>query len=99
MSFSADDSRNISAPKLHNDRHRIYWNEDGIMKYQVLVAPQLERLQDLWLSGIQSPSRNCISLLLNATNDVLTVCAQETNEFQSLGHKVPKRSVHTPKPI
>ena len=68
---------NITAPKTTNTRRRVLWSEQGIENYQKLVVPHLLQLQDRWLA---SHSLTSISILLEATNDLLNSCAEKTNK-------------------
>ena len=68
---------NITAPKNTNTRKRVLWSESGIEAYQMLVVPHLSELQDRWLS---SSSKTSVSILLEATNDLLNSCAEKTNK-------------------
>ena len=88
----ADDVDSVdipSAPKLPNDRHRVLWTDEGVHQYQSLILPHLSRLQDTWLSSV--PSRSCMSLVLQATSDLLTTCAKTCNKIIDLSvEKIPK---------
>ena len=68
---------NIVAPRTENNRHKVIWSDPGIEAYQAAVLPHLSRLQELWLT---STSRSSTSLLLEATNNVLTSSASMTNK-------------------
>ena len=87
---------NISVPKQTNTRHRILWTDDGIEQYQSLLIPNLERLQELWLSG---SSKSCTSLFIEATNNVLVSCAAATNKWFSLGAASAPKSKCVPPQI
>ena len=65
------------APRITNNRFKTVWTDEGVVAYQQLIVPHLNRLQELWLS---TPSKTALSLLMNATNDVLTECAKATNK-------------------
>ena len=85
-----------TVPTIPNMRHRILWTDDGIVDYQKLIIPHLNRLSQLWLTP--SPSRNCLSIVLDATNVILTECAKATNKSFSLKPKPGTCSKSTPRP-
>ena len=89
-----DDHTNIVAPKLKNNRHKIIWTEEGIEAYQSQVVPHLLRLQEIWNDS--TLSKTCTSLFLQSTNNVMSLCAQETNEFKSLDSIKPTKSRNVP---
>ena len=97
MSFQDTSEDNIVAPKVDNKRLKVLWSDAGIEEYQSIVAPHLSRLQNLWLT---SPTRTQISLVLEATNNVLSVSAAKTNKTVYLdGSSKSKRKNFTPRPI
>ena len=75
---------NDVAPKVQNVRHRVKWTDDGIEKYQLLVFPHLQRLQQTWLD---TSSKSSVELLLGYTNDVLTECAKASNDVSCIPSK------------
>ena len=83
----------IIAPKLANERHRIIWSDDGIKNYQSLLIPNLERLQQLWLT---SNTRSCASMFIGSTNNILAACATATNRSFSLSASTKPMSTRTP---
>ena len=85
------------APTIHNSRCRVIWSDTGIESYQKLVAPHLSRLQSLWLSS--PPSMNCMSLLLSATNNLLSSCAQASNSVVPLIPNKKQRTFKSPTPL
>ena len=87
----------VIAPKIDNHRHRVCWTNDGIESYQEIVLPQLQRLQELYLSSC--PSKSAMSLLLEATNDILITCAQATNKYFPLKPNPVSKSRQVPRPI
>ena len=88
---------NIVAPKVINKRLKVVWCDAGVEEYQRIVAPHLSRLQNLWLT---SPTRSQLSLLLEATNNLLSASAARTNKTISLdGSSKSKRKNFTPRPI
>ena len=97
MKTPATSTDNIVAPKVENNRHKVIWSDSGIEAYQELVIPHLSRLQELWL---HSSSRTSSSLLLEATNNVLSSSALKTNKAIPLnGSSKPKAKNFTPRPI
>ena len=86
---------NVTAPKVENNRTRVVWTDAGIENYQHLVVPELERIQQQWLSSSKL-SKTSLSLLLESTNNILTTTAKMTNEAIKLSSKNPPRSRSTP---
>ena len=82
-------TENVVAPRIPNNRTRITWSDPGIEMYESLVNPQLKRLQDLWL---QSPTRSSLSLLIQATNNILTTSATATNRSTDLSKQFQRKS-------
>ena len=89
-----DDQKNIVAPKLKNNRHKSIWTEEGIEAYQCQVVPYLLRLQEIWNDS--TLSKTCTFLFLQSTNNVISCCAQETNEFINLEINKPSKSCNVP---
>ena len=83
-----------SAPELLNDRFRVVWSDEGIQNYQQNVLPHLERLQNVWLTS--RLSKNGMSLLLQATNNLLSTSAKMFNKTTNLSPKDSTRSYSTP---
>ena len=78
---SHQNPQNIIAPRVTNTRQRIVWSEEGISKYQVIVASLLQDLRIRWLD----PSKqSCISILIQATNFIMNFAASSTNRTVSL---------------
>ena len=86
---------NIVAPKVENLRTKVIWSDDGIEKYQNIVVPELQRIQDLWFSPASS-SRTSLSLLCESTNNVLSTSAIHTNRTVRLNQKFTPKSKPTP---
>ena len=84
-----DDTENVTAPRILNNRIKINWSDSGIEDYAALVSPQLERLQNLWLG---SPTRTSVSLLLESTNHILKSTASQTNKTIDLSKPFKPRS-------
>ena len=86
-------SENKEAPKIPNKRTKIKWEESNIEKYQSLVVPNLVRIRETW------SDHNCpaaVSMLLQATNNVLSTCAAATNKVVELGKEFTPRTVTDP---
>ena len=89
-----DKSRNITAPKIRNNRQKVTWLENGIPKYKELIEPFLPEIQRRWLDP-SSPSS--FSVLIQATNYLMNEIAANTNKVRALSaipktesEKVPK---------
>ena len=96
VSIKPINTTNIKAPRLSNERAKVLWSEAGILEYKNLVAPQLTRIQNLWLDT-PSPSRSSLKLLLQSTNNILTTTASITNKTIDLGKSFSPRSKPIPK--
>ena len=92
---ATDTKDNKGAPLIPNDRLKVLWTDDGIEDYQNLVAPELSRIQDLWLA---TPTRTSMSLLLESTNNILISCASSTNRTISLKNTSLPSKPKTPAP-
>ena len=91
-----DKSRNIVAPKLDHTRHRIVWTEDSQLEYECLVSSHLSRIRDTWLN---TSSKASISVLLQATNMILTQSASSLNKTVDLSSKHSPKSLIIPPSI
>ena len=91
-----DTANNIRAPLVENKRMKVVWTDDGIEEFQKLVSPHLLRIQHLWL---QNPTKTCISLLLQSTNELLTTSASATNKTFLLDGSRTSKSKSVPKPV
>ena len=91
-----DTSKNISAPKINNDRVRIFWSDAGILSYREMISPFLEDLRSRW-SNPSSPEM--LSVLLQATNKILSKAATLTNRASNLGIKILQKSLPKPKEL
>ena len=94
----SDSTNNITAPKVDNHRTKVFWSEDGIEHYQRLVAPELHRVQQLWLTGARE-SKTSLSLLFKFTNDILSKVANETNKTVKLNQNFKVKSKKVPSAI
>ena len=74
------------APLITNERTKIIWSADGISEYQNLLDSQLDELTSRWCDP-NSPA--CMSVLLAATNSILSSAATLTNKYIKLG-KCPR---------
>ena len=86
---------NVTAPKIENNRVRVIWTDGGIENYQRYVVPELQRIQTLWLSP-PTNSKTSLSLLLSATNNILSSSAKLTNKTILLKQNDAPRSRSTP---
>ena len=77
-----DQSENIAAIKVNNDRVKIIWDDENNEQYQELVCDSLARLRETWSD---CSSSSAASILLQSTNDVLSTCATATNKSVKLG--------------
>ena len=92
----ADTKDHKVAPVIPNNRLKVVWTDEGIEDFQKLVAPELSRIQNLWLS---TPTRTSMSLLLESTNNILISCASSTNRTISLKNTSLPSKPKTPAPI
>ena len=76
------DARNVTAPRIVNDRVKIIWDDDGIEDYEALIGTSLRDIREQW--GNPS-SRSSISLLLSSTYACLSLAAISTNKSIPLG--------------
>ena len=88
-----DESENIRAVKVNNDRVKIIWDPENTPMYQDLVGDSLARLRETW-SDSSSPS--AVSILLQSTNDTLSTFAAATNKTVKLGKTTKPRPTKNP---
>ena len=88
--------KNNLAPRVENTRTRVVWSDVGTQEYQSLVQPQLQAIQDLWLNP---SSKSCMSLLLQATNDVMSCAAAQTNKVINLNNQPKTKLKKVPKAV
>ena len=86
----------FQAPEIPNKRRKIYWNEDSLQSYQVLVSDSLSCIRKRWM---EPSSKSCVAVLLRATSDLLSTAAAMTNKSVSLSKVSSPRSNRTPKAI
>ena len=91
----ATSNNNITALKVKNHRTKVFWSNEGIEQYQRLVAPELHRVQQLWLAGAKE-SKKSLSLLFEFTNEILSKIANETNKTVKLDQKPVVKSKKIP---
>ena len=80
---SPDPTDNITGPRVQSTKHHITWSDEGITRYQELLANTLPALQT------QDDTDNAVltgsaSFLLSMTNHLLTTAAKSTNKFTLL---------------
>ena len=71
----------LLAPRVSNQRVKIHWTPVGTDSYKEVVHPSLSNLRANWLHGGSNAS---MSVLLQATNSLLELCAQKANPFTRL---------------
>ena len=87
---------NITAPRVPTDKHKIIWSTEGISNYQELLQNSLQDLQSEYSGQLLSGSA---SVLLQATNHILTAAAKYTNEAVLLSATKKTRKPFTPPAI
>ena len=90
---TVDKSKNIVAPKLENNRHKIIWSEESIEDYKSTVSTHLPRVREQWLNPSSPKS---MSILIECTNMVLSESAQRFNKTVSLSSPATMRSAKIP---
>lgn len=75
VSTDMDNSNNLSAPVVENKRIKIKWTEEGINKYQEIVTPKLQLIQDVYFKDSVKISPSNLSLCLQSTKRVLVETA------------------------
>ena len=83
----------ITAPRTSQPREKILWSPDGAKLFQEVVSPQLKSLRQNWLDP---SSKTSTSVLLQATNKILTLCAKATNTSFPLNENKDKKRVNIP---
>ena len=87
---------NITAPRVATDKHKIVWSTEGISNYQELLNNSLQDLQSEYSGQLLSGSA---SVLLQATNHILTAAAKYTNKAVFLSAAKKARKPFTPPAI
>ena len=91
-----DKSKNIAAPRIKNYRQKVIWSDKGILHYQKVTSQLLPQLRDRW----EAESKASLSVLLQATNSILTIAASEINKTISLSTTISSNtSLRVPKEI
>ena len=91
-----DKSENIKAPRIPNTRQKIIWSEEGIELFSQITAKLLPDIRDRW----KAESKACLSVLLQATNFLLSHASSESNKVVSLASSAPPiKSRRIPKEI
>ena len=92
----ADTSRNVTAPKVHNTRHKIVWDESSKEEYELLLSMHLPRIRNLWMD---SSSPSSMSILFEATSMILSQAALLLNKSIDLSSSVSTKSANIPPAI
>ena len=82
-----------TAPRVLNDRVKIYWSDEGIDSYLMSIQGLLGNLRDRWL---ENDSESSFSVLLSSTYSILDKCARSTNRFVHLSSSFSPRSKRMP---
>ena len=90
------DDNFCKAPTIKNLRHRITWTDDMAPEYQARIAPVLSKIRGDW--SIPN-SVSALSILLDITNNALSLAAKETHGFKSLNITHKNKNRRTPKLI
>ena len=86
----------IAAPRTSFSRQKIRWTDTGVAEYRSIVGAQLAQLRLTW----QNPSSlACTSILMQSTNNILTLAASTTNPCRNLNQKRNIRVTKTPRTI
>ena len=96
MHVNPDTSNNIVAPRLDHSRQKIIWIQGSLLEYENIISSQLAHLHDSWLI---SSSIASISILLQATNMVLSQAALLLNKTVEMSAKSSSKSLLIPSSI
>ena len=80
------------APRVVNDRVKIYWTQEGIESYLNSVGSSLSELRNRW----SDPSEISFSVLLRSTFSLLDMCARTTNDYKHLAANQTQKSLRKP---
>ena len=80
--MSYDESKNIVANKIENDRIKVKWDKNNISNYQDMIGDNLARLRETWFD-YSSPA--AVSILLQSTNYVISTAAASSDKIVHLG--------------
>ena len=86
----------FEAPEIPNTRKKILWNQESLIKYRQIVGDNLANLRSRWL---EPSSKTCVSILLQATSEILGSAAASTNKSVSLANVSQLKSTKTPRAI
>ena len=86
----------VRAPRTERPRYRTHWDEAGIVSYKNLVSSQLQQVRQAWLDP---ESKVLTSVLLQATNHVLSSAACTTNQSTLLDAKQSIKCIKIPAKI
>ena len=86
-------SKNITAPRVSNDRVKITWSTEGIAAYKQLISAHLPLLRSHWSDTSSSSS---FSVLLSSTNSILKMASALTNKSTSLNRSIKPPPVKKP---
>ena len=76
-----DVSKNVTAPRVANDRFKTKWSDEGVAEYIQLLTPLLPQIRETWIS---SDSNENISLLLSSTYSAMNLVSKATNKVNLL---------------
>ena len=76
------------APTIPNNKHKVVWNDEGILSYRDLLSPRLLSLRQNWNAPQSSVS---FSVLLQCTNEALISAAKATNKVVDLTKDFKKK--------
>ena len=78
------------ATRVENKRSKIFWSDQGMKDYELLVSEHLPYVRDLWGN---SSSPTSVSILLASTYEILVSAAKATNQYVSLASDPPVKNV------
>ena len=88
-----DQAKNLKAPRLVNDKHRIIWSEDTLPMYQGVLSSYLPHVRRQWLDP---SSETSMSILLEVTNMILSESALMFNKSIQLATSTIPKSAKVP---
>ena len=80
---------NITAPRVHNDRQKVMWSDEGFALYKDILGSSLVQLRQRWQEAASSPS--IMSVLLSSTYSLFQVSAASSNSVINLGKTRAKK--------
>ena len=81
------------APKVENNRVKLYWKDDKIQEYQTLLSKKLAALRETWSAPF---SKSSLSLLLELTSSVMREAAISSNNHVKLAINKPSKKTILP---